>query len=279
MVELIPAHLTALRAAGRAANTIKARKRLLEHADAHLPYGLDQAAQEELIDYLAEVDWSPETRASYHKHLAGFYAWAYARGHLTWDPMADLPVPKVPQAQPRPCDDDELAVAMTAPAPWLTAVLLCSRAGLRIAEAAAARREHVDDRRRLTVRGKGGRVRVVPVDDILWGAIADRPAGPLVARADGRPYTAHTLTHDQRRLWTRLGLEGMTWHRLRHWFATRLLEAGVDLRTVQDLLGHADPKTTMRYTRVTDLRKVAAVDALPVVGPSRLVPGSDLAAA
>lgn len=135
-------------------------------------------------------------------------------------------------------------------------------AGLRIAEALSldlgdAPLPGRDDA--LRVRGKGNKERVVPVLPAVRAAIADylkhrgpgAPDEPLFIGARGKrldPAVAQKSLRDFRRL---AGLpEHATPHALRHSFATHLLGAGADLRSIQDLLGHASLSTTQRYTAV-----------------------------
>jgi site-specific recombinase XerD len=125
-------------------------------------------------------------------------------------------------------------------------------------------------------QGKGGRDRVVPLADPAVMAIEvylERGRPALVARnaastealflnTRGRPMT----TRDVRRVIARLGLASLDgrpiWpHLLRHSFATHLLEGGADLRSVQELLGHADVGSTQIYTHVTSERLRAVYDA------------------
>lgn len=262
MTDLIASHLTWLRAAGRSTSTIRDRRRALLHADRTLPWGLDESDEDEIAAYLANDEWATWTRYTYWGHLAGFYAWAATRRYLTLDPMADMPRPKQGQVIPKPCTDAELALALTAPAqPWRTAVMLAAYAGLRCGEIANARREDIVDFR-LRVLGKGGKVRVVPISDHLWPAIAEVKSGHLVTRK-GEPITPAQLTRDQRSAFRRLGLpDSFHLHGARHWFATRVLQSGADIRVVQELLGHASLQTTQGYTAVTDERMAAAVRRL-----------------
>lgn len=128
-------------------------------------------------------------------------------------------------------------------------------AGLRSAEAVTLDLGDVDfDREQLHVRGKGGKERIVPLGEEAAHALARylhaaRPelvSGPetaLFLSARGRRLDTSTL----RRVFAHP-------HRLRHAFATHLLEGGADLRTIQELLGHASISTTQTYTRIESSR-------------------------
>lgn len=134
--------------------------------------------------------------------------------------------------------------------------------GLRIAEALAL---DVRDAPEGTLRvvGKGGKERIVPVLPVVREAITTwlalhpnrRPDSPLFLGARGGrldPAVAQRTLRNFRRLY---GLpEHATPHALRHSFATHLLAGGADLRSIQDLLGHASLSTTQRYTAVDDVR-------------------------
>jgi site-specific recombinase XerD len=168
-----------------------------------------------------------------------------------------------------------------APESWrdLALVELLYDAGLRAGEACAMHIQDADLRSGWVrvEQGKGGRDRVVPLADAAALAITayiekGRPAlasrrkdaddGTLFLNSRGRPMT----TRDVRRVVTRLGnasLDGRPiWpHLLRHSFATHLLEGGADLRSVQELLGHADVGSTQIYTHVTSERLRAVYDA------------------
>jgi integrase/recombinase XerC len=136
--------------------------------------------------------------------------------------------------------------------------------GLRVSECCGLAPADVDLRRRfVTVLGKGAKVRRVPVSAAARDAVRDylregrgslvtreSPADALFLNARGRRLSAR----DARRIVGRHPLaDGRTLHphALRHAFATHLLEGGADLRTVQELLGHADLATTQVYTHVT----------------------------
>ena len=145
-------------------------------------------------------------------------------------------------------------------------------AGLRISEALDLRRrdapkpdgkDHV-----LKIRGKGGKERIVPILPAVAEAIAHYLAavpfaiatdGPLFVGARGDRLVATMAQRSLRALRQRLNLpETTTPHALRHSFATHLLGGGSDLRTIQELLGHASLSTTQRYTKV-DAARLKAV--------------------
>ncbi len=146
--------------------------------------------------------------------------------------------------------------------------------GLRIDEALQLNRADVPAADTMMITGKGGKQRVVPVLPMVIEAIATyleacpykAPAdGPLFFGARGGRLNAGVVQREMRRLRARLGLaDTATPHALRHSFATHLLGAGGDLRTIQELLGHASLSTTQRYTAVDSERLIAVYrDAHP----------------
>lgn len=145
--------------------------------------------------------------------------------------------------------------------------------GLRVSELCGMRVEDIDwNEQAIRVRGKGRKERVVPVGrpaleaiDAYWQRLPNRPARnePVFWRSAARaePMSPRTL---QNRLKQYLAIAGLdphlTPHKLRHSYATHLLDAGADLRSVQELLGHAHLATTQVYTHVTTERLKKAYD-------------------
>lgn len=162
--------------------------------------------------------------------------------------------------------------------PWIferdAAVLaLLYGCGLRISEALSLRRRDaplpgVDE---ITVLGKGGKLRSTPVIAKVQAAVAAYlaacpwrldPDGPLFVGAKGGPLSPRIIQLAMQRLRGALGLpETATPHALRHSFATHILGRGGDLRTIQELLGHASLSTTQIYTEVETARLIASVRA------------------
>jgi integrase/recombinase XerC len=146
--------------------------------------------------------------------------------------------------------------------------------GLRISELCGLLAEDINFSEQIVrVRGKGKKERLVPIGEPALKAIQDYwaqlPAPPLGAQpvfhADTRKAAPLSPLQLSRRLKTYLAVAGLdphlTPHKLRHSYATHLLDAGADLRSVQELLGHAHLATTQIYTHVTTERLKKAYEA------------------
>ncbi|BBE73601.1 tyrosine recombinase XerC [Oharaeibacter diazotrophicus] len=185
---------------------------------------------------------------------------------------AAVRTPKLARRLPRPLPVAD-ALAVVAPErqlasdAWVAArdaavLALLYGSGLRISEALGLTRADraAIDAGAIRVTGKGGRTRVVPVLPKVAAAVADYVAacpwtpaedGPLFVGEKGGPLAARVVQRAMERLRGALGLPASaTPHALRHSFATHLLGAGGDLRTIQELLGHASLGTTQMYTAV-----------------------------
>lgn len=182
--------------------------------------------------------------------------------------------PKVKRGLPKPLTAaDALAVTQTPAdpdeAPWIAArdmalFTLLYGCGLRIAEALSIVRGAAPLADVLLVTGKGSKERIVPVLPAVRQAVDAYlaalpytldPEQLLFVGAKGGPLNPGVVQRQMRRLRRLLGLpETATPHALRHSFATHLLAAGGDLRSIQELLGHASLSTTQRYTQVETAR-------------------------
>lgn len=185
--------------------------------------------------------------------------------------------PKVPRTLPKPLTVGDALHALEAVGSlceqrWValrdTALLtLLYGCGLRINEALSLLRRDAPRGETLLVTGKGGKQRIVPVLPIVREAIdAYLAACPIALTANdalfvgqrGAPLNPGVVQRQVRRLRALLDLpETTTPHALRHSFATHLLSGGGNLRTIQELLGHASLSTTQRYTDVDAARLIA----------------------
>ncbi|MFN3863520.1 MAG: tyrosine recombinase XerC [Erythrobacter sp.] len=202
--------------------------------------------------------------------LKAFIAFARAQAGDP-DPAAPrLRGPRLKKGLPRPVTPDE-AVNLAeltgdlARADWIGArdravLLLMYGSGLRIAEALSLTGRDAMLGEVLLVTGKGGKQRVVPVLPITRAAVADyvrqcpwppTPAEALFRGAKGGPLSPGMVQKAMAQARRALGLpDSATPHALRHSFASHLLSAGADLRSLQELLGHASLGSTQIYTRV-----------------------------
>jgi len=201
--------------------------------------------------------------------LKAFLAFAREQAGVTTGPPR-IRGPRVKKGLPRPVTPDEAvnlaaAVDENAAEPWIGArdravLLLLYGAGLRIAEALSLTGAVLPLGEALMVTGKGGKQRMVPLLPIVvrtveeylrlspWGTAADEP---IFRGAKGGPLRQQLVQKAVAQARVALGLPASaTPHALRHSFATHLLGAGADLRSLQELLGHASLGSTQIYTRV-----------------------------
>lgn len=202
--------------------------------------------------------------------LKGFLAFARQQAGLADAASPRMRGPRVKKGLPRPITPDDASnlaelVENNAANDWIGArdravLLLMYGAGLRIAEALSLTGAHLPLGETLLVTGKGGKQRVVPLIPVVRAAVADYarqcpwPLGrdePLFRGAKGGPLSQGMVQKAVAQARRVLGLpETATPHALRHSFATHLLGAGADLRSLQELLGHASLGSTQIYTRV-----------------------------
>jgi integrase len=243
----------------RAARLTLARSRLKQ-------WGLDGFTTANVTAYLAGLE-SKWTKATYHGHLNDFCGWAVAAGHLEENPMLDVKKTKKPGGKPRPLSEPEvarvLAAAQGRTRDWILLALL---AGLRASEIAKIRGEDVAETG-IYLRGKGDVVEVLPCHPELWEVAQRYPRqGYWFPGGEGGHLRGQQISLTVGRFFHALGIEGSI-HRCRHVYGTRLLRAGVNIRTVQKLMRHANLDTTANYTAVDEDELRDAVKRLPPVGP------------
>lgn len=221
----------------------------------------------DLIDWMAQFDWRPETAKSARASLVSFYCWAHSEGYIEVNPAARLPQIPVPDPQSNPATDTEVIAALRRARPLIRlAIEIMAIAGTRREETA---RIHSRDLRGddLTVHGKGGKTRVVTLPRDLADKIRAAPPGwlfPSPQRA-GRHYTPAALG----KLISRALPDGVVPHQLRHAAATALHDEGASMEEIRGFLGHASVKTTQRYVHVRSER----VAELTRRSARRLTPG------
>ena len=264
---------------GAAQNTLVAYRRDLDGAEAAL--GDLVHADREQLGALSKAwaDLAPASVARKSSTLRQFYGFLLDEGVRTDDPSAALPRPAIRRPLPRILGHSDIAAlfaraeteaAGERAAAVRTLVLLemLYGSGLRATELVSLPLSAVPrDAPLLTVTGKGGQARMVPVSSAARTAlsrwVALRPEGKyLFPSRGGKHLTRVRLFQLLKDLAARAGIapDKVSPHVLRHAFATHLLEGGADLRVLQTLLGHADIATTQIYTHVDSARLVALVN-------------------
>ncbi|HJO71465.1 MAG: tyrosine recombinase XerC [Rhodospirillales bacterium] len=223
--------------------------------------------------YLASLGAAGLARPSMARALSvvrGYFRFLDRAGLVHNAAVGAVRTPKVGRSLPRPLAVADALEVVERPRaldeePWVakrdTALFtLLYGCGLRIGEALALNRRDAPSGEPMKVSGKGRKERLVPVLPAVAEAIADYldacphpggDGGPLFLGVRGARLNAGVAQRQMRLLRADLGLpESATPHSLRHSFATHLLAGGGDLRTIQELLGHASLSTTQRYTEV-----------------------------
>lgn len=244
---------TYLRAADRSAGTIRLRQSHLRRlARDHRDYRPADLTAQQLLEWLAAPSWSGDTRRSHRATIAGFYGWMTSTGYITVNPAAALPSGKARRGRPRPAPEKVIEQAI-ADADDRDALMirLGAYAGMRSMEMATLHSDRIFqdfDGWSVTVIGKGGKLRDIPLSPRLALDLRSRPPGWVFpGRVDGHLSAAYI----SKRLSWALG-EGVTGHQLRHRFASAAYRSERDLRAIQELLGHSSPATTAIYTAVPD---------------------------
>ncbi len=254
-------------------------------------------ARDDFRAYLRVLGRNQKGRASIRLRfsaLRSFYRFLIRRGALDISPLRNLSLPKLEKRVPRFLTKIQMANLLAAPirewervrqnpeppqgeenflrdAALLELLYSC---GLRVSEACGLNAEDIHQSEQLIrVRGKGRKERMLPVGrpaiEALrryWDSLPQAPTGATSAfLSDPLNRTPLTPRWIQARLKRYLAVAqldpSLTPHKLRHSFATHLLDAGADLRSVQELLGHAQLATTEVYTHVNTERLKRAYEA------------------
>jgi integrase/recombinase XerD len=269
----------ALLAMRRSPRTVEAYRRDLAALAAWFERPIGSISTEELEQYVAELragGLSPATIARRVAAIRTFFRHQALLGARVDNPAAELELPRRRRPLPRtlsPAEAELLVEAATGTSPRAlrdrALVELLYGAGLRVSEAVGLHKASVDlDARLVRCVGKGSKERVVPVGRQATQALRrylargrpfldTRYRPELFLNAKGGGLTRAGAFLILRRLAAKAGLEPerVHPHLLRHSFATHLLEGGADLRSVQEMLGHADLATTELYTHVSDRRR------------------------
>jgi integrase/recombinase XerC len=280
--QFVARHLEHMRMRGQSELTIRDRRNLLARVARQLPVPLLDAGHDDLMPWRESLTGrrlADATIASAVASLRVFYTWAIGEEVITGPgPAARIPVPGRSRMLPRPITEQDLATALAAAPPrirlWLILAAWC---GLRAKEVALLRRESVLDTAEqpvliVAVNATKGRhrERVIPLSEFVLAELraAGLPrSGWMFLRRDGQPgpNTPAMVSELANEHLHECGL-AVTFHSLRHRFGSQAYQASLDLRAVQELMGHASPQQTAGYAAFASSAAAATVAALPVPG-------------
>lgn len=236
--------------------------------------GLKGLGRPEIMDYLSQLRQQGLSHASLACHLAAlraFFRFLVSEGHLSQDPTVDLESPGIERKLPKVLSGEEVEALLDQPDPRTplgqrdAAMLeLLYATGLRVSELISLTLNDLNlEAGYLKSRGKGGKERLVPLGELASQKVREYLDGArslgakvqddhrLFLNRSGKGLTRQGFWKVIKVYARKAGIPGeVSPHSLRHSFATHLLEGGADLRSVQEMLGHADISTTQIYTRV-----------------------------
>ncbi|MSU65630.1 MAG: tyrosine recombinase XerC [Opitutus sp.] len=243
--------------------------------------GLDALGPREMRDFVIEAQRRFDRR-TLHNHASGlrtFFKFWMRRGRLKRNPLAGVPLPRFEKRLPKFLSEEQMKLLLTGPqrllenesiyahSAWrdrLTMELLYG-AGLRVSELVGLNYGAIDIPSGVArVLGKGRKERLAPLGRVALAVLVKfrdefakrtAPTSPVLTQKNGRRITIRSVQLMLKRYLALAGLPiDLTPHKLRHSYATHLLNAGADLRLVQELLGHAQLATTQVYTHVSVAR-------------------------
>jgi integrase/recombinase XerC len=243
--------------------------------------GLDRLELRHMRDFVIEAQRRFDRR-TLHNHASGlrtFFKFWMRRGKLRRDPLLGVPLPKLEKRLPKFLTEAQMTQLLAAPQRLLEnggidphvawrdrlAMELLYGGGLRVSELVALDYGAIDFGNGVArVTGKGRKERLCPLGRVAMVVLVKfrdefaphrSPASPVLANPDGTRMTVGQVQVMLKRYLALAGLPlDLTPHKLRHSYATHLLNAGADLRLVQELLGHSQLATTQLYTHVSMAR-------------------------
>ena len=246
------------RAANLSPNTIRNRSSLLGGVTRAIGVPLLEASPHELRAHLGRTTVTPGTRRTERTALKAFYQFAFEDGYRADNPADRLPVIQVPKGEPRPFARSQIEAMLNSGAYKRTRVmiLLGYFQGFRVSQIARVRGDDIDwMTETIHTISKGGKARRLPLHPMIAAVAGEMPDGWWFPARDGTdaPISGASVTNLITRAKKRARIDDprLTPHSLRHSCGTDLVESGVDIRVVQELLMHEDLSTTQIYTGVS----------------------------
>lgn len=227
--------------------------------------GIDSNLLRSYLAYLKKQGLCAATVARKLATLRSFFQYMTEEGWVNWNTAQFISTPKQEKRLPKFLTVDEAQRLMNDPEAHSKKTLrdqaileLFYSTGIRVSELVSLKKEDIDFQSGLIrVLGKGRKERVVPIGERAMGVLKMylqqrvSLSGIIFSNGRGVALTTRSVHRIVKGAMERIGRSSFSPHTLRHTFATHLLEGGADLRSVQEMLGHASLSTTQRYTHLT----------------------------
>ena len=248
------------------------------------PLRIDEVTRDDIRAFLHNLDQQGEKASSLARKLAclrSFFRFLLREGRLQKNPTESLRSPKLPKPLPRVLTKDDAAALMEFPT-GQSSLSLRDRAlletmystGARVSEVVGINLDDLNETDGIVcLRGKGFKERMVPIGDLALLAIREyrkslKPpthgrhlSSPMFLNHRGGRITTRSVARMVSRYSSRLAGGAVSPHALRHSYATHLLDEGADLRSIQEMLGHASLSTTQKYTHLAMDQLLAVYDS------------------
>jgi integrase len=265
MNDLIALHIAHLRSAGMSPRTTQAAVEVLGRLHDALQAGIESTSRAELEQYFGNEKWSTATRECYFNHALRFYRWATDEDVdlIDHNPMARMKRPIARKGEPRPLSDEQVQQILTrAVDPFRLCAVIALHSGLRCIELAGLHKADIGAEKIFIRRAKGGQSATVPSHPELVDLVRDFPEGPVVASAGGHADARWISIRSAVYFSRSLGMKGVSLHRCRHTFASRLRDSGADAFVIKKALRHSSLTSTEIYVGASDQECRQAVRGL-----------------
>lgn len=267
--ELWPIYLRDRTIARYSPHTLKAHSiqvRLLQESVGDIE--VDQIDLDKVKDYLAScTHLKPSSLGARVRVIKAFFTWAFKEGYVSTNPMAGIKEPKNRDKTPKYFTDDEIVTLKSGCESILERTLLefSFATGCRVGEVREINRADINwDNNSINIMGKGGKRRIIyfsdPCKELLTEYLEfrkDEDAALFVTERAPHRMSIAEMRYILKRIAKRSGLCNNVYpHKLRHTYATHLLNNGASIEAIRQLLGHANMSSTMIYANLTEQGKM-----------------------
>lgn len=258
---------------GLSPTTVRNRASILGNLHRHARKPLTEITTRDIRRYLGRVGPKPGTRRTERNAIRAFYAFAHADGYTTLNPAENVPDIRTDRGTPRPFTVEQINAMIHSGAYKRTRVMIMLGyyQGFRVSQIARVHGRDVDlIGMTITTTGKGNKTRTLPLHPVVADAAREMPPDAWwfpARQGHPGPIKGASVTNLITVAKKRAGINdpNLTPHSLRHSFGTHLVEQGVDIRVIKELMMHESLATTQIYTGVSEKMKRNGLLALPPI--------------